>query len=120
VPRPILYRKIDRRVEDMFRAGLIEEVQALIERYPKSCHAFKAIGYRETVEHLEGKTTLAQAIEKTQRESRRYAKRQLTWLRADSEIIWLDGTMTQENVEQAAMKRIEGFLEGLRSPQVHP
>jgi len=89
MPRELLYQRINQRVERMFEDGLLDEMRRLQEIYPATCPAFKAIGYRQAAECLAGQITLAQAIESTQMESRRYAKRQLTWFRADREIIWL-------------------------------
>jgi len=102
VPREILYRRIDERVEAMFQKGLVDEVRRLLERFPKSSHAFKAIGYRQVTELLEGKLSTRQAIEETQRESRRYAKRQLTWFRSDPHIVWLDGKLDSDEIRERA------------------
>lgn len=109
-PRPQLYARIDRRVEEMFRQGFVGEVQTLIARFPRDCHAFKAIGYRQIVGHLEGKWNLEHAIADTQRESRRYAKRQLTWFRADPDIVWLDATLGPETLLEQASNAVAGFL----------
>jgi len=109
-PRPQLYARIDRRVEEMFRQGFVGEVQTLIARFPRDCHAFKAIGYRQIVGHLEGKWNLEHAIADTQRESRRYAKRQLTWFRADPDIVWLDATLGPETLLVQASNAVAGFL----------
>ncbi len=106
-PRGQLYRRIDARVEEMIRAGFIDEVRTLLERGSKDCQALKAIGYRQIAEYLAGRRSLQDAIEDTQRESRRYAKRQLTWFRADSEIIWLDGTRWEELLTEAARRSSE-------------
>ena len=110
-PRPELYARIDRRVEEMFARGFIEEVQALMGRFPKSCHALKAIGYRQISRYLEGAISREQAIEETQVESRHYAKRQLTWFRTQPEIIWLDGQNDDGQLQNEAGRRIEEFLD---------
>lgn len=109
-PRAQLYARIDRRVEEMFQHGFVAEVQALMTRFPRDCHAFKAIGYRQVAGHLEGKCSLDAAIEETQRESRRYAKRQMTWFRSDAEILWLDAAADPEMLLGAAADAIAGFL----------
>jgi tRNA dimethylallyltransferase len=109
-PRPQLYARIDQRVEEMFRRGFVAEVQTLIARFPRDCHAFKAIGYRQIVGYLEGKWSLEQAIADTQRESRRYAKRQLTWFRTDPDIVWLDATLGAETLLEQAADAVVGFL----------
>jgi tRNA dimethylallyltransferase len=110
LPREELYQRINQRVERMFKNGLLEEVQKLLGKYPQTCHAFKAIGYRQAVDYLQGLIPLSQAIDSTQQESRHYAKRQLTWFRADSEILWLDGSLYPQDLMLEASKAIQDFL----------
>jgi len=111
LPRALLYRKIDQRVEEMFRSGFIEEVQALLSRFPRQSQALKAIGYRQVADYLEGKLSLQQALESTKIESRHYAKRQLTWLRADPGITWLDGSGNFLDLKNQAAELIKSFLD---------
>ena len=89
--REDLYRRIDRRVEQMVQQGLFEEVRRLLaeEHLAPDCTAMQAIGYKEVVASLQGECTQAEAIALIQQNSRRYAKRQLTWLRRDKELHWL-------------------------------
>ncbi len=88
--RERLYERIDRRAAQMFENGLVDEVRGLLAAgLDGRCTAMQAIGYKETAAYLRGETTLAEAIERVQRESRRYAKRQLTWLRRDESVRWL-------------------------------
>ncbi len=88
--RERLYERIDRRAALMFEGGLVEEVRALLaEGVPADCTAMQAIGYKEVARYLAGEWTLPETVEAVQRESRRYAKRQLTWLRRDKDIHWL-------------------------------
>jgi tRNA dimethylallyltransferase len=85
-PRQDLYARIDARAERIFASGLVEEVRlTLASGVPVDAHAFKAIGYRQVVELLEGRCDLQTAIEDTKRSSRKFAKRQLTWLRGFEE-----------------------------------
>jgi tRNA dimethylallyltransferase len=116
VPRPLLYERINRRVEEMFSIGLLEEVDSLLKSFPRTSQAFKAIGYSQTAEYLEGTFTLAQAIDATQMESRRYAKRQLTWFRSDPDIVWLNGRLQAEELQKEAESRIAEFLQSARIP----
>ena len=109
-PRPLLYERINRRVEEMFEAGFVEEVRGLLARYPRNCQAFKAIGYREIAAYLDGKLSLQEAIQETQQESRRYAKRQMTWFRSDPSVIWLDGALEEEALEAEAGKLVSEFV----------
>ena len=80
---------------------LIEEVQKVIRKYNSFPTAMQGLGYKEVVEYLENKLTKEEMIEKIKQESRRYAKRQLTWFRAYKQALWLDGTQktTEENVQ---------------------
>ncbi len=110
VPRHLLYDRINRRVEEMFETGFIDEVRGLLERYPRECQAFKAIGYREVASYLEGKLSLQLAKEQTQQESRRYAKRQMTWFRSDPGIVWLDGTLDSDALAADAGRLTAEFL----------
>lgn len=86
MPRDILYDRINRRVDMMVEEGLIDEAQAM---YPKRhLNALQTVGYREIFDHFNGKCSLDEAIELVKRNSRRYAKRQMTWFRRDSEFRW--------------------------------
>jgi len=98
---------LDERVEDMYRAGLIEETQSLLERYPESARPFSAIGYREAVAVIHGKMTTEEAMNETRRRTRAYAKRQMTWLRAERNVHWLDAT-DRDAAFAAALRLIEG------------
>ncbi len=87
--RQDLYDRIDRRVDDMFARGLMDEVRALLDSgVPEGCTSMQAIGYKEAVAAVRGDCSEAEARALIQQESRRYAKRQLTWFRRDKEIEW--------------------------------
>jgi tRNA dimethylallyltransferase len=88
LPREELYQRIDDRVKFMLSQGWLEEVRRLLKRYPAGLKPLQALGYRHLVAYLEVRLPLPEAIEQTQKETRRYAKRQLTWFRADPEIRW--------------------------------
>lgn len=111
LPREELYERINRRVEEMFRGGLLEEVQWLLGNYPRACQAFKAIGYRQAAGYIEGRLSLGEAIEETKMESRRYAKRQRTWFRSDTSIVWLDGRLEFQDLLEKASGLITEFLD---------
>ena len=92
IERARLYERIDRRVERMISAGLQSEVEALRARgYAPSLRALKTVGYRELFDHLEGRSDLAEAVEKIKLNTRHYAKRQLTWFRKEPDVTWMDG-----------------------------
>ena len=103
--RQTLYDRIDRRVDAMVEAGLIEEIQGLLARgIPEKCTAMQAIGYKEFVAALHGACSLEEAAGQVKQSSRRYAKRQLTWFRRNPENIWLireDGQTSMEILESA-------------------
>jgi len=86
IDRDLLYQRINQRVDEMMKDGLLEEVRALIQYKDRT--ALQTVGYREIFEHLEGKIDLDTAIELIKRNTRRYAKRQLTWWRKDEGIQW--------------------------------
>ena len=88
--RETLYERIRQRVDEMMTAGLAEEVERLLQSgLSEKCTAMQAIGYKEIAAALRGECTMADAVETVKRESCRYAKRQLTWLRRDRELVWL-------------------------------
>ena len=88
--RATLYERIDRRVEEMLRQGLLEEIKSLLnEGVPEKCTAMQAIGYKEFVDALAGRSSVETATALVQQSSRKYAKRQLTWFRRNPAIHWL-------------------------------
>ncbi len=89
--REILYERINKRVDLMIDQGLIEEVKSLLEKYDEFPTAMQGLGYKEVKEYLDGRLTTEEMIEKIKQETRRYAKRQLTWFRQYKNAIWLDG-----------------------------
>lgn len=90
--RAALYERIDARCERMFAAGLVEETREILAiGYPETCKPFESLGYAQALRVIKGECTVEQALEESQRETRRYAKRQWTWFRADASIDWFDG-----------------------------
>ena len=102
-PREELYNRINIRVDKMFEEGLLEEVKYVNEKYKISSTAIQGLGYKEVIEYIDGKVTYEEMIEKLKMETRRYAKRQLTWFRRDKRICWckindIVGKILQENM----------------------
>ena len=95
--REKLYERINIRVDKMIENGLIEEVENLKKKYDHFPTAMQGLGYKEVVEYLQNQITRDEMIEKIKQESRRYAKRQLTWFRKNKETIWIDGLEKIEN-----------------------
>ena len=101
--RAQLYHRIDRRVDIMLDMGLIDEIKGLLHSgIPEKCTAMQAIGYKEFVDALQGRGTIAEAADQVRQSSRRYAKRQLTWFRRNPAIHWLTrGEGREEIITQA-------------------
>jgi len=99
--REKLYKRIEERVDKMIEQGLVEEVQGILNKYSNFPTAMQGLGYKEVVEYLENKTSKEEMIEKIKKETRHYAKRQLTWFRKNKETIWLNGEEeTSKNIEE--------------------
>ena len=89
--RAALYERIDARVDKMIEAGLVEEVRALRERgVPRMSTAMQGLGYKEIYAYLEGECSLEEAIYTIKRDSRHFAKRQVTWFKREADAIWID------------------------------
>lgn len=87
-PRDILYKRINERVEKMIEDGMVEETQKLLKQYGRIPNLVYTIGYQEIILYLDGVLTFNEAIEKLKQNTRKYAKRQLTWFRKNSAIRW--------------------------------
>lgn len=91
VDRSVLYERIDDRVERMLASGLLEEVRSLLAAgYGRDIKPLRSIGYKEAVAHLSGDVSAEEAVRLIKRNTRHYAKRQLTWFKADPDILWFE------------------------------
>ena len=88
-PREELYQRIEARVDQMMAEGLLDEVRWL-SGYSRELYAMNCLGYKELLSYLDGECDLEDAIQLVKRNTRRYAKRQLTWFRKDRRINWID------------------------------
>ena len=104
--RSVLYERINKRVDIMLEQGLIEEVKSILKKYNEFPTAMQAIGYKEIVEYFNGDLTKQEAIEKIKQESRRYAKRQLTWFKKIANVKWLDGLDKIQNNVNIIMEEV--------------
>ena len=102
--RQVLYDRINRRVDIMLERGLVKEVEELCKKYNEFPTAMQGLGYKEVVEYLNKEISYEEMVEKIKQESRRYAKRQLTWFRKNRQTIWLDGLASTENNIDIIMK----------------
>lgn len=96
LPREELYQHIDLRVEAMLARGWLTEVRNLLGRYPPEVKPLKALGYRHLIAFLEGRWSWEETLEYLKRDTRRYAKRQLTWFRADPQVRWFHPAQVAE------------------------
>ncbi len=109
--RPVLYERIEARCDKMIELGLVEETKELLEQgYSRTLTSGQALGYKEIVRYLKGECPLQEAIELIKRDTRRYAKRQLVWFRADPRIQWMDIGLFESKEE--AVRCILALIKG--------
>lgn len=108
--RSRLYERIDRRVDEMMEEGLLEEVRFLRDRgVPKTATSMQGLGYRQLYGYLEGRYTLDEAVRIIKRDTRHFAKRQLTWFRREKDVIWADRSVIGQdegNLEEFMLKHL--------------
>ena len=115
--RKALYERIDRRVDKMMEQGLLEEVRRLKDRgLPRDSVSMQGLGYKELFAYMEGEYPLEETVRIIKRDTRHFAKRQLTWFRRERDVVWID---RQEN-EQDERKILESMLSVLREKQIIP
>ncbi len=109
MPREILYERIEKRVETMFEAGLVDEAKGLLERYGRlGRSASQALGYKEVLEHLNGERGREETVELVKKKTRHFARRQLTWFRGFEEIRWVETEEPEgEEAKAAVVKAFE-------------
>ena len=106
--RDRLHARIHRRIDQQLAAGLVAEVSALLQiGYAKTLPALQGLGYKEIIPHLEGRLSLAEARTLLQRNTRRYAKRQLTWIRGDARYRWLE---VEDDPPEVVAERIRAMI----------
>lgn len=98
--REKLYERINRRVDIMIEQGLIQEVENLLKKYKEFPTAMQGLGYKEVVEYLQGNTSKEDMIEKIKMETRRYAKRQITWFKKNKQTIWIEPQDLQKILDE--------------------
>ena len=108
--RELLYKRINYRVDLMMNQGLLDEVKGLFDEGVKDVQSVQAIGYKELYDYFDGTISLVQAIENLKQNSRRYAKRQLTWFRNKMEVAWFD--MSEESKHAKIIEDISEFIAG--------
>lgn len=108
--RDVLYDRINRRVDLMMEAGLLEEARALHAEGVRDCQSVQAIGYKEIYRFIDGRVSYEDAVNELKQNSRRYAKRQLTWFRHQMEMDWFDMTNDREEKIQTILQVVAGKL----------
>jgi tRNA dimethylallyltransferase len=102
--REELYQRINSRVDHMLKAGLLDEVQSLLARGLGECQAFKTVGYRQLKDHLDGKLTYQEAVEKIKTEHRRYSRRQIVWFKGIADLKWLPTPVDLDEVSEEVQR----------------
>ena len=107
--RTTLYDRINRRAQQMFDAGLVEETQCLMSKYGESARPLASLGYKQAAQLLRGELTRGQAVLAAQQGHRNYAKRQMTWFRREPEVVWLKGFGDDKGIQSEACALVEKF-----------
>jgi tRNA dimethylallyltransferase len=108
--RAALYDRINRRAQEMFDHGIVEETKDLIEKYGDRASPLQSLGYRQATQYLKGEVALNSAIQSAQQAHRNYGKRQMTWFRREAEVSWLTGFGDDPGIQQQALALIKAAL----------
>ena len=109
--REALYRRLDARADQMFACGLVEEVERILKLgFPPTAKPFESHGYKQALQLLRGELNFREAVFYAQRNTRQYAKRQITWFRKESDLVWLRGFGNDAEIQRAAVEKVEEFL----------
>lgn len=115
--RECLYERIDQRVDQMIRNGLVQEVQALKERgCTKQMVSMQGLGYKEIFSYLEGDCSLEEAVYIIKRDTRHFAKRQLTWFKRERDVIWVQKDALNYDDEKLLQSLLESIKERMNLP----
>jgi tRNA dimethylallyltransferase len=115
-PRSGLYYKLDQRCYRMLEAGLIQEISLLLlSGISPLSKPFESIGYKEMLAFLQGQMDLPAALEMMRRDTRRYAKRQLTWFRRESHVHWMTGFGTDHSLRDSVINMLVKYLQNIDS-----
>ncbi|MBP3620656.1 MAG: tRNA (adenosine(37)-N6)-dimethylallyltransferase MiaA [Lachnospiraceae bacterium] len=114
-PRDILYERIDKRVDIMVNQGLVEEVRALVNDFNLTSDmvSMQGLGYKEILQYLKGEITLDEAIYIIKRDTRHFAKRQLTWFKREKDVIWVD-----KNIHTTTDKQLDFITNVLKEKEI--
>ncbi|HEY1801676.1 MAG TPA: tRNA (adenosine(37)-N6)-dimethylallyltransferase MiaA [Terriglobales bacterium] len=104
--REVLYQRINRRAEEMFAAGLVEETRQLLEKYDDKAWPLSSLGYKQAVQLLRGQLNYDAAVSAAQQSHRNYAKRQMTWFRREPDVVWLSGFGDDPAIRGQAVEQV--------------
>jgi tRNA dimethylallyltransferase len=104
--RQALYARINRRAQQMFAAGLVEETRRLLETYGEAARPLASLGYKQAVQLLKGELDRESAVSAMQQAHRNYAKRQMTWFRREPDVVWLSGFGDEDPIQQEASRQV--------------
>jgi len=102
-----LYRRINRRAEQMFESGLVEETRRLLEKYGEAARSLSSLGYKQAVQLLRSEIDADTALQAAQQAHRNYAKRQMTWFRREPDVAWLPGFGDDPSIQRRALALVE-------------
>jgi tRNA dimethylallyltransferase len=120
-PREALYRKLDDRAAKMFEGGLLDEVRGILALgIPGTVKPFESLGYRQALDVVTNRITIDAAIASTQMETRRYAKRQLTWFRRETDVRWFDDFGGEASLQNQVLMFLEELLTQTKLIPSHP
>lgn len=108
--RALLYERINRRADEMFETGLLEETKSLMEKYGSQARPLESLGYKQAAQFLRGESSLEQAVQAAQQGHRNYAKRQMTWFRREPDVKWLKGFGDEARVQGEAAGLVRGSV----------
>lgn len=106
-PRAEIVTRIEKRLSQMLQNGWLDEVRELLSRWPRESPAFRAIGYRELIDVVESRTDLTEAVSRIAVRTRQYAKRQMTWLRAEPDVLWFPANGGVEEIAGKVLDEID-------------
>jgi len=113
VPRQVLYSRINERVDQMMREGFLDEVRWLLDHgYTRDLYSMQSLGYRELAAYLEGEHSLEEAVRLIKRNTRHFARRQLSWFRKEPRLVWID-THDSEKEYKGTRRLVEEVLEAM-------
>jgi tRNA dimethylallyltransferase len=109
--RRALYARIDRRTADMFEAGLVDEARRILDMgYPETSKPFESHGYRQALQLIRGELEPEEALYHARRNTRNYAKRQMTWFRRETDVVWFRGFGDQPEIQDRVLTEVGAFL----------